>query len=77
MLSSFRNLLGLNINKDISSIWISAYTPVRFKRIMASKLGVKTIDQMGKYLGSYVDGINSRSQLKKDVINKLRRKLHR
>ena len=57
ILSTFGKLLGLNVNKQKSIVWFSIKTPKHFKRMIVDLLGIQSMDEVGKYLGTYIDDV--------------------
>ena len=55
ILVEFNRFSELKINRNKSFLWFSWNTPIDIQKSMVDLIGVKVVDKIGKYLGSYVD----------------------
>ncbi|KAF7820537.1 ribonuclease H [Senna tora] len=75
VLEKYASLAGQVLNKDKSTVIFSPNTPRQFKRIMASTLGAKTSNKLGKYLGVKIDSRFNSADLFNDLVEKVEFKL--
>ncbi|KAF7842464.1 putative RNA-directed DNA polymerase [Senna tora] len=80
--SSIKQALGLysklarqQINHDKSLLVFSPNTPRQFKRFMASGFGVTTTTQLGRYLGTNIDLHQNKTEVYKEIVEKIQSKL--
>ncbi|KAF7802434.1 uncharacterized protein G2W53_041545 [Senna tora] len=75
VLEKYATLAGQVLNKDKSIVIFSPNTPRQFKRMMASILGAKTSNKLGRYLGVKVDNRFNSANLFNEMVEKVESKL--
>ena len=63
------------MNNKKFEIWFSVNTPKQNRHTLASYFGFKIVDSFSKYLGTYIDGYQCKSNKAKEIISKLNKKL--
>ncbi|KAF7824272.1 reverse transcriptase [Senna tora] len=71
VLDKYAGLTAQVLNKDKSIAIFSPNTPRQFKRMMASTLGAKTSNKLGRYLGVKVDNRVNSADLFKEMLSVL------
>ena len=63
------------MNHTKSKVWFSPNTLKVKRKGFVDKFGIQLVNKFGKYLGTYIDELNRRNDIGKELIRKLNRKL--
>ena len=75
ILNQFQLAFGLIVNKSKSEVCFSSNTPKSKRKELAQLLKLKLMQTFGKYLDTYIDGLNRRQEIGKEILAKINKKL--
>ena len=67
----FAQAFGLLVNKAKSEVWFSPNTPKTVRKELAEHLGIKLVQRLGRYLGTFIDDLSRRKEIIQEIVTKV------
>ena len=75
ILNEFAYLFRLIVNNQKSKVWFSSNLSRSTRKTMASVLSFKVVSEVGKFLGTYMDKASDRMHKRKEIMQKVNKRL--